>query len=60
MLLLIVIHTDRLLDIGAVDLENPAAFLGPAHGFGIGPIEAHQVGSLLTEQRQQPRSKIVY
>ncbi|MEM1381295.1 MAG: hypothetical protein AAGH41_11805 [Pseudomonadota bacterium] len=42
-----VIHTECLFDVGAMDLDDPAAFLGKRHGLGVGPIKPREVGGLL-------------
>jgi len=48
--LLFVIHTKCLLDIAAMDLDDPPALLGKGDLFGIGPIDPSQKGCLLTDQ----------
>ena len=54
----VVIHTECLFDIGAMDLDDPAAFLGEGNLFGVVPIEERQRRCLLTQKGREPFEEV--
>jgi len=54
----VVIHTERLFDIAAVDLDDPPALFRELDGFGVGPVEVRQKGRLLNHQDLKPELQI--
>lgn len=54
----VVMHTERLLDIVAVDLNDPPTFLGKRDRLGVRPVEAGQIRRLLADQGSEPFGEI--
>jgi hypothetical protein len=54
----VVMHTERFLDVAAMDLDDPAALLGKAHLLGVVPVDPREKRRLLTDEGSKPACQV--